>query len=197
MLATSGERETMNQAMKLEVVCPACKKEFRFSDRSGLETVPCPHCGDQVPKNLGTIVVDEAAQATEAQSRRAVAEQTRRCPECGKPIPIKARKCKYCRAWINEEEDEEEAEAVYSEYVPCPRCSAHGAERVVFTFWGSFYGPALFTHVQCPKCHYKYNGKTGRSNLIPAIIFVLIPLLLILAVIGGVVFLAISLGRGA
>jgi DNA-directed RNA polymerase subunit RPC12/RpoP len=180
--------------MKLEVICPACKKEFRFTDRSGLETVPCPHCGDQVPKDLGSIVADEAAQPTQVKSSPAAADQTRRCPECGKPIPIKARKCKHCRAWI---ETDEEREEIDSEYVPCPRCGARGAERVVFTFWGSFYGPALFTHVQCPKCHYKYNGKTGKSNLIPAIIFVLVPLLLILAVIGGVIALAISLGRGA
>jgi rubredoxin len=89
-----------------------------------------------------------------------------------------------------------ETEEVYSDYVPCPRCGARGAERVVFTFWGSFYGPALFTHVQCPKCYYKYNGKTGKSNRIPAILFVSIPLILILAIIGGVVFLAVSLSRG-
>jgi len=184
----------MNQAMKLEVICPACKKEFRFTNRSGPETVPCPHCGDQVPKGLGTIVADEAIQATEVQSRQAGQEPTRPCPECGKPIPIKARKCKYCRAWIDADVDREEVD---TEYVPCPRCGTRGAERVVFTFWGSFYGPALLTHVQCPKCHYKYNGKTGRSNVIPAIIFVLVPLLLILAVIGGVIALAISLGRGA
>ena len=50
--------------------------------------------------------------------------------------------------------------------------------------------------VQCPKCYYKYNGKTGRSNLIPAIIFVTIPLLLILAIIGGLVLLMIKLGHG-
>jgi len=179
--------------MKLEIICPACKREFRFTDRSGLETVPCPHCGDQVSKDLGTIVADEAVQATKVKSRPAIAEQTQACPKCGKLISIKARKCKYCRAWLDEGDEGEE---VYSDYVPCPRCGARGAERVVFTFWGSFYGPALFTHVQCPKCYYKYNGKTGRSNLIPAIIFVLVPLLLILAVIGGVVFLAISLGRG-
>jgi len=179
--------------MKLEIICPACKKEFRFTDRGGLESVPCPHCGDQVSKDLGTIVAEESAEATKVKSRPATGDQTQRCPQCGKPIPIRARKCKYCRAWLDEDMEVEE---VHSDYVPCPRCGTRGAERVVFTFWGSFYGPALFTHVQCPKCYYKYNGKTGRSNLIPALVFVLVPLLLILAVIGGVVFLAISLGGG-
>src|SRR6266550_4264418 len=117
--------ENMIEAtMKLEVICPACKKEFRFTDRSGMETVPCPHCGDQVPKDLGTIVADEAVQAT--QLSPPASEQTRSCPECGKRIPIKARKCKYCRAWIDEDETSEVSETseVYSDYVPCPRCGA-------------------------------------------------------------------------
>jgi predicted amidophosphoribosyltransferase len=183
--------------MKLEVACPGCKKEFRFTDRGDLETVKCPHCGDEVPKDLGTVVTDEAERPTKVKSRSATPEETQLCPNCGRSIPLKARKCKFCRAWLDDAEPTEEEEEVCSDYVPCPRCGARRAERVVFTFWGSFYGPALFTHVQCPKCYYKYNGKTGKSNLIPAIIFVLVPLLLILAVIGGVIFLAISLGRGA
>jgi DNA-directed RNA polymerase subunit RPC12/RpoP len=177
--------------MKLEVRCPACKTEFRFTDRSNLETVPCPHCGDEVNKDLGTIVADEAVQSTKPKSGQATAEETQPCPNCGKPISIKARKCKYCRTWLDEDEEEQ----TYAEYVPCPRCGARRSERVVFTFWGSFYGPALLTPVQCPKCYYKYNGKTGRSNLIPAIIFVLVPLVLIFAVIGGLIFLAISMSR--
>ena len=180
--------------MKLQIICPACKKEFRFTDRSGLETVPCPHCGDVVPKDLGSLVDEKGAQATKSETRLAAAEQTQPCPRCGKPISIKARKCKFCRAWLDE--SDEEPEEVYSDYTPCPRCGARGAERVVFTFWGSFYGPALFTHVRCPKCYYKYNGKTGKSNRMPAILFVSIPLILILAIIGGVVFLAFSLSRG-
>jgi predicted amidophosphoribosyltransferase len=179
--------------MKLQIICPTCKKEFRFTDRSGLETVFCPHCGDEVPKDLGTIVDEKDALATKSETRPVILEQTQPCPRCGKPISTKARKCKFCRAWL--EEEDEEPEEVYSDYAPCPRCGARGAERVVFTFWGSFYGPALFTHVQCPKCYYKYNGKTGKSNRIPAILFVSIPLVLILAIIGGVVFLAVSLSR--
>jgi DNA-directed RNA polymerase subunit RPC12/RpoP len=176
--------------MKLEVLCPACRKEFRFTDQSDSKTVACPHCGDEVNKDLGTLVSDEADEATKVKSQ---ATETQRCPHCGKSIPLKARKCKFCRNWLDEDDDEEEA---VSEYVPCPRCGARRSQRVVFTFWGSFYGPALFTHVQCPKCFYKYNGKTGKSNLIPAIIFVLVPVFLILAVIGGVVLWLFNLGEG-
>ena len=113
--------ENMIEAtMKLEVICPACKKEFRFTDRSGLENVPCPHCGDQVPKDLGTIVADEAARphssppplvgggqgggplpddfrlsCPKCQSRLIVPTkllgQSARCPGCKNVIPIPER----------------------------------------------------------------------------------------------------------
>ena len=54
--------------MKLEVQCPACKTEFRFTDRSETKTVSCPHCGDLVSKDLGTVVLDEAVQSTKPKS---------------------------------------------------------------------------------------------------------------------------------
>jgi hypothetical protein len=54
---------------------------------------------------------------------------------------------------------------------------------VAWTAWGSYYGPALFAHVRCPVCDHTYNGKTGRSNLMPAIIFVAVPIFLILVIL--------------
>ena len=74
-------------------------------------------------------------------------------------------------------------------FKPCPKCGATGAKRVNWTAWGSFYGPSLFTHVRCPECDYCYNGKTGGSNLGPAILMVSVPLLLILGIIGGVLYM--------
>jgi len=49
----------------------------------------------------------------------------------------------------------------------------------------------MFTHVRCVNCGAAYNGRTGRSNLIPAIIFVMVPLALIfvvLCILGWVVW---------
>jgi hypothetical protein len=62
---------------------------------------------------------------------------------------------------------------------------------VTWTFWGSFYGPALLTHVRCRECGGTYNGRTGGSNLIPAILFVTVALVLIcvmLSIIGWIVW---------
>ncbi len=50
------------------------------------------------------------------------------------------------------------------EYAACPTCSSTRATKVGFTWWGGVLGPALLTHVKCPNCGTKYNGKTGASN---------------------------------
>jgi serine/threonine-protein kinase len=79
-------------------------------------------------------------------------------------------------------------------YKPCPQCGATHAAKVRWTVWGSFYGPPLFTHVRCPECSCCYNGKTGRSNMIPAILFVTVPLLGILGTIAGIAWMLYQRG---
>jgi len=66
---------------------------------------------------------------------------------------------------------------------------------VKWTFWGSFYGPAMFTHVRCPECDYAHTGRTGGSNLIPAIVFVAVPLIGILALFGVIIYIFVARGR--
>lgn len=56
-------------------------------------------------------------------------------------------------------------------YVPCPKCSAAGAERMGFTWWGGVIGPRVLTHVKCPRCGHGYNGKTGSDNTTGIIIY--------------------------
>lgn len=79
-------------------------------------------------------------------------------------------------------------------YKPCPRCGCTDATKIVWTFWGSFYGPAMFNHVRCRDCGYAYNGRSGRSNLIPAIIFVTIPAVLIAGIIGFLILVLKNAG---
>jgi hypothetical protein len=138
------------------------------------------------------------------------------CPGCKTTLRIrpdlagKKVKCPRCAGWVvvpaqeaiqaeppeveplpEEEEDYMEAEvrAPRSKFKACPRCGAPGPRKIKWTPWGSFYGPKLFNHVRCQECGYAYNGKTGGSNLLPAIIFVAIPLLGIVGVLVGLFFM--------
>ena len=87
-------------------------------------------------------------------------------------------------------EDEEDDRDEGPKYKPCPQCRGRRADRVKWTAWGSFYGPAMFTHVRCRKCGYAYNGRTGRSNILAAIVFVTVPLAGIAAIIGAIFYIA-------
>jgi len=50
------------------------------------------------------------------------------------------------------------------EFAPCPYCSCRHADRVIWTWWGGFILPPLFTHVKCQQCGVQYNGNTGQMN---------------------------------
>jgi uncharacterized membrane protein YhaH (DUF805 family) len=67
-----------------------------------------------------------------------------------------------------------QSEAVVLGYAPCPRCLSEHAQRVGWTRWGGSYGPKLLTRVQCLDCGAKYNGKTGKSNMLMVILFAVV-----------------------
>lgn len=76
-------------------------------------------------------------------------------------------------------------------YAPCPKCRAFGAQRMSFTWWGGLIGPKILTHVKCPQCSYGYNGKTGRDNTAGIVIYSVI---VGVVVLGFVVVLFAALG---
>lgn len=158
--------------------CPGCQTALRLRDDMAGKKIKCPRCGKIVAVPAEEIV--ELEEVSEGE------QITAEPPRPGKSRPTAAR-TRPVRE--DDEEDEEEEDAPRrSKYKPCPRCGARGAKRVIWTFWGSFYGPALFTHVRCRECGCAYNGRSGRSNLIPAIVFVAVPLLILLAILGGLVW---------
>jgi aryl-alcohol dehydrogenase-like predicted oxidoreductase len=57
-----------------------------------------------------------------------------------------------------------------------------------WTPWGSYWATGLFHHTRCPECQYRYNGRTGKANLVPAIICIAIPALLTAAILVGLFF---------
>jgi predicted RNA-binding Zn-ribbon protein involved in translation (DUF1610 family) len=186
--------------MAIVIKCPACQTPLRVREEYAGKKMKCPKCQGPVPVP-GTAAGEHvqtprpAARVKTEEEEPVVLEpsETVDCPECGKANRATARVCRFCRAPL-EEEDEQEEERLRrrSKFKPCPNCGAYGAKRVVWTPWGSFYGPALFTHVRCPECGQGYNGKTGGSNLIPAIIFVTVPLLGILFIVGALAWFLIS-----
>jgi DNA-directed RNA polymerase subunit M/transcription elongation factor TFIIS len=139
---------------------------------------------------------------TKLRVRPELAGKRVKCPKCGKSVLVPAEEEVEELAEVTAADDkrpakqkEERGERKPAKYKPCPRCGATGARKVKWTPWGSFYGPRMFTHVRCPECDYAYNGRTGGSNLIPAIIFVTVPLLGILALIGVIFYIFIIRGR--
>ena len=47
----------------------------------------------------------------------------------------------------------------------CPRCRQDVEPiQLKFTWWGGALGPRLLSHVECPQCRARFNGKTGADN---------------------------------
>lgn len=185
--------------MSSTMTCPGCQKPLRLREDLAGKTIRCPRC-----RKIITVPAEEAVMLEEVSSADAITAEppstrtskttnkTRKCPECGEFVAATARRCRACNAILIDDDDDDLPRA---QYKPCPRCGEEGAKRVLWTPWGSFYGPALFTHVRCPGCGYAYNGKSGRSNLIPAVILVAVPLFLILTILGVLFWYIRYLGR--
>jgi predicted Zn finger-like uncharacterized protein len=205
------------------IKCPSCGAPLRVREELAGKKVKCPKCAHLVavpaaaappPAPVEAVsagppplsdpgqaraVTEEATVIPVDDDEPAEVQPTRRprgviCPACGERNSPEARRCRACKEPLDYEEEDRPRRRSETSYKPCPRCGARGASPVVWTLWGSFYGPALFTHVRCPECGYAYNGRTGRSNLIPAIFFVAIPAILIAAIVGFVVFMIIKSG---
>jgi hypothetical protein len=162
--------------MALTFPCSCCRALLRAPERLAGQRLPCPRCAAAVVAPAYT-----AAAVAEQEPLFAVLEdeELTTCAACARRIAVSDTVCPYCGIGTGSEPSGR------PRFVACPQCGATGATRVVWTLWGSFYGTALFHHVRCPACEYCYNGKTGNSNLIPAIVFVTVPALLIAAILWG------------
>ena len=152
--------------MAASLVCPNCDSPISVPPAHVGAEIVCPKCEELVPVRSDQL-------ATEAV-------------RVGMPLAAETG-----RQVAHIELDEDAPPLKRGSFKPCPRCGAEGAKRVLFTPWGSFYGPALFNHVRCPECGHAYNGRSGGSNLIPAVLFVAIPLVLMAAIIGYIAMLII------
>ena len=65
----------------------------------------------------------------------------------------------------------------------CPRCRADVEPLPVsYTWWGGFLGPKLLSHVECPQCRGRFNGKTGQDNTSAIVLYSMIVGLAVAAV---------------
>jgi DNA-directed RNA polymerase subunit M/transcription elongation factor TFIIS len=202
--------------MSVNLTCTGCNATLKVRDDLAGKKIKCPKCAtsltvpapDEEEEVPIVDAIEEAPPAKAGRSRRAAADEEDEEPprrETGirtdrgrsrdrdrEDEDDQERKPR--RRGRNRDEDEDDRPIRKSKYKPCPSCGASGAKKVAWTAWGSFYGPAMFTHVRCPECGYCYNGKTGGSNMIPAIIFVTVPLVLIIGILGLVFYFLFSRG---
>lgn len=165
--------------------CPSCGRSVTVSESDRGKAMRCPDCQttlEEPPEEEPLLA--EAAEAVTPHARPKPPPAPER-----RPMPRRVRQDE------QDEEDEDDDYPRRDRWKPCPRCQCPHAQRVIWTFWGSFYGPAMFSHVRCDDCGYAYNGKTGRSNATVATIFVIIPLVLILLIFGGCGFGLFMLNR--
>ena len=157
--------------------CPSCGTQLRLREDQVGATLTCPKCAHHVSTTGPAAEVTGRAPPLPAEPPPWEEE-----PLEARPAPAEARRPRRGSDRRERYDDDDEFRLPRSRYKPCPRCGGVHADRVVWTAWGSFYGPALLCHVRCGTCGATFNGRTGRSNAIAAFIFVLVPLLLILLI---------------
>lgn len=183
--------------MAISLRCTGCRVLMKLRDELAGKKVRCPRC-----KTVLRVPAAEQEDLVEAVVEKKRVEEppprkpTGRTGRVQREEPVGLRKQKVQTELPDEPRPVAPPKKAgpASKYKPCPRCATEGPKRVTWTSWGSFYGPRLFNHVQCPECGYCYNGKTGRSNALPATIFVLMPLLGILAILGGIGYVVVQRG---
>jgi predicted RNA-binding Zn-ribbon protein involved in translation (DUF1610 family) len=169
------------------IKCPGCEAVLRVRADMAGKQIQCPRCGRAVTVPAPGAITEKAKPAaTEAVTVEPLEDDEEEEVRVKRPGAKGAAELP---------EDEEEVQVKRrSRYQPCPRCGAEESKRIPFTFWGSFYFTALFAHVGCPACGYRYNGRTGRSNLLPAIVCVSVAVLCLLGLLGVIYY--ILHGRG-
>ena len=170
------------------IPCPKCATKLRVRDAAPGKKLRCSKCQKvfEIPADEEeAAMVEEVVEEVEPVDDEDEDERDDRRRRGGNNRDRRRR---------DEDEDEEDDRPRQSEWEPCPKCDSERIKKVKWTVWGSFYGPALLSHVRCQDCGYAYNGRSGRSNVVPAILFISVPLAVIAGLLVWVFF--IFRGRG-
>ena len=197
------------------VQCPGCQTKLKLKPEYAGKKIKCPKCAHTIVVPSAPGVTTSPPRAATSKTKAGVAipvapddeddgavsaepprkkgrksENMTPCPECGEMVDDAAVKCPHCKAVLEADEEEE-----YKRWKKCPHCRKQMGRRVLWTFWGSFYFTALFKHVRCDECGTAYNGKTGRSNIVPALMCVFVALLLIGGIVGFIIWMLKDRGQ--
>lgn len=202
--------------MALKIACSKCNARLQVREELAGKKVKCPKCTAVVPVPLPETVeeVEQTPEVEEVQEKPAarikrkedVAATPRGRIQRKEDLEPPARSRKHAEPEDEEEnlEDSDDSETKSSrskkgkkskadkgstKWAPCPRCGETRAKKVLYTFWGSAIGPAIFSHVRCQECGMGYNGRTGKSNLIAAILCITIAL----AAIIGLLYMIVTI----
>src|SRR5262249_30545032 len=156
------------RAMPISLKCRECKSTLRIPEHLAGKKVKCPKCQatlvvpadeeDEVVAEVAADDRDDRVADAPAPKRKAPPRVRDEGEEEGDDRREAVRTDRKRR---RDEEDEEEERPrgkrkgrrdddrgrSVGKYVPCPRCGEEGPKKVVWTWWGSFYGPAMFNHV--------------------------------------------------
>jgi hypothetical protein len=179
----------------IRITCQHCSRAIRAPDEYAGKKIKCPGCKEvlALPAAAATAVqpppvvkpapppLPKRRPVEEDDEEIAVAEEVAEEEEEDEPRPRKRRKRR--------------SRGRKGDWADCPHCDAPGrASRVGFTWWGGALGPWMFSHVRCHECGTCYNGRTGKSNDVPILIYTLASVFLSLVILGGCL-IANLLGR--
>jgi ribosomal protein S27E len=191
--------------MPIQVNCKSCKAKLKLGDHLAGKKIKCPKCATVLlvpkpedeeereqrfseapiasPKKKAKIAVDEDE---EDQDERPRGKKDRA------PVKDGFKSTKARNRQVEDDDDDDaprkKKKGKKTKYQDCPQCGASDPARVLWTPWGSFYGPAMLSHVRCTECNHHYNGRTGGSNTLGIVVFVTMPLIGIICLIGAIFY---------
>lgn len=178
--------------MSLVVTCTSCQTILRVQEQFAGKKMKCPRCSAVFDIPSWDADVEEEFEVVEEEGKAAGEEENpfefdeeAQGKKAGAKATQKIKKVK----------EEDLPPRRKSAYLPCPDCGNDGAKRIPWTFWGRYYWTNRYCHVACTQCGYRYNGETGESNLIPAILLVTLPLLVFLLAVGALLLGLIRQGH--
>lgn len=164
--------------MTIRFQCSSCNFGLSAPDDKAGVSVKCPKCKGPVEIPWPVEAVEEVMDVLPAEPIQEV------LPAHPMPPPPVLAGAQFAFDDRSGPFSDDPGQFARGQYATCPYCGNPGhADRVSFTWWGGFLGPAILNHVQCRRCRQAYNGRSGQPNTTGIIIY---------CSIGGFIGLAVA-----